>query len=94
VIVWIGKPKGPAFIGKAEVTSDAAVLRQIVEDYPRRYLMARLGLHRPTQEMFDNGRIIAIAIAPIRDLPEGFISKPGTPAPGVDGERQRSGSGE
>lgn len=93
VIVWIGKPKGPAFIGKAEITGDPAASRQIVDDYPKRYLMARLGLHRPTQEMFDQGRILAIAIAPVRDLPEGFTSKPGTPAPGVDGEPQRSGSG-
>ncbi len=94
VIVWIGRPNGPAFIGKAEITADPAVSRQIVDDYPRRYLMARLGLHRPTQEMFDKGRILAIAIAGVRDLPEGFTSKPGTPAPGVHGERQRfSGSG-
>ena len=31
VIVWIGKTKGPAFIGKAEITSDPAVAHQIVE---------------------------------------------------------------
>ncbi len=94
VIVWIGKPNGPAFVGRAEITGDPAVSRQIVDDYPKRYLMARLGLHRPTQEMFDKGRILAVAIAVVRDLPEGFASKPGTPAPGVDGLGRRSaGSG-
>ena len=84
VIVWIGKTKGPAFIGKAEITSDPAVPRQIVEDYPKRYLMARLGLHKPTQEMFDKGQILAIRITPVRDLPDGFASQPGTPAPSMD----------
>ncbi len=84
VLVWIGKKNGPAFIGKAEITSDPAVSRQIVEEYPKRYLMARLGLHRPTQEMFDKGQILSIKITPVRDLSEGFASNPGTPAPRIE----------
>jgi hypothetical protein len=84
VIVWIGKTKGPAFVGKAEITSDPAVSRQIVTDYPKRYLMARLGIHTPSQEMFDKGEIVAITIRPMRDLPEGFASQPGKPAPRLD----------
>jgi hypothetical protein len=90
VIVWIGKTKGPAFIGKAEITSDPAVAHQIVQDYPKRYLMARLGMHTPTQEMFDKGQIIPITIRPIRDLPEGFASQPGKPAPSSGGGQQKS----
>ncbi len=89
VIVWIGKKHGPAFIGKAEITHDPAVGHQIVEDYPKKYLMARLGLNRPTQEMFDKGQVISIKITPVRDLPDGFASAPGTPAPSVDGEHQK-----
>jgi general stress protein 26 len=83
VIVWIGKRGGPAFIGKAKITSDAAVSNQIVNDYPQKYLLARLGFHKPSQEMFTEGRIVAIKITPVRDLPEGFASAPGTPAPEV-----------
>jgi hypothetical protein len=90
VIVWIGKKHGPAFVGKAEITSDPAVPRQIVQDYPKRYLMVRFGIHKPTQEMFDKGEVIAIKITPLRDLPEGFASKPGTPAPSLDGGHDRS----
>jgi len=86
VIVWIGHKRGPAFIGKAEISSDPAVNRQIVEDYPKKYLMARLGLNRPTQEMFDKGQVLPIKITPIRDLPDGFVSTPGTPAPSMDGQ--------
>jgi hypothetical protein len=89
VIVWIGKTKGPAFIGKAEITSDPTVARQIVADYPKRYLMARLGMHTPTQEMFDKGQILPITIRPVRDLPEGFASEPGKPAPSIDGRQQK-----
>ena len=85
VIVWIGKTKGPAFIGKAEITNDPAVARQIVADYPKRYLMARLGMHTPTQQMFDKGQIVPITIRPVRDLPEGFASQPGKPAPSIGG---------
>lgn len=88
VIVWIGKKHGPAFIGKAEITHDPAVGRQIVEDYPKKYLMARFGLNRPTQEMFDKGQVIPIKITPVRDLPDGFASAPGTPAPSTDGNHQ------
>jgi hypothetical protein len=90
VIVWIGKTKGPAFIGKAEITSDPAVARRIVEDYPKRYLMARLGVHTPTQEMFDKGQILPITIRPVRDLPEGFASQPGKPAPSIERGQQKS----
>ena len=88
VIVWIGKTKGPAFIGKAEITNDPAVARQIVADYPKRYLMARLGMHTPTQQMFDKGQIVPITIRPVRDLPEGFASQPGKPAPSIGGGQQ------
>jgi len=84
VIVWIGRKHGPAFIGKAEISSDSAVERQIIEDYPKKYLMARFGFHRPNQEMFDKGGILPIVITPVRDLREGFTSQPGTPAPSVD----------
>ena len=81
VIVWIGGRGGLAFIGKAEITSDPAVSNQISKDYPQKYLLARLGFHNPTQKKFRDGRIVAIKIAPVRDLPEGFASAPGTPAP-------------
>ena len=84
VIVWIGRKHGPAFLGKAEINSDPAVERQIIEDYPKKYLMARFGFHRPTQEMFDKGGILSIVITPVRDLPDGFASQPGTPAPSID----------
>ena len=85
VIVWIGRKHGPAFIGKAEISGDPAVARQIIEDYPKKYLLARFGFHKPNQEMFDKGGILSIVITPVRDLPQSFTSQPGTPAPSIDG---------
>lgn len=87
VIVWIGKRIGPAFIGKAEITNDPAVVNQIVVDYPKKYLIARLGFHRPTKESFDKGERLAIKITPDHDLARGFSSQPGTPAPSIEGGR-------
>jgi hypothetical protein len=79
-IVWIGGLNGPAFIGKAEITSDAAVVDKILTDYPKKYgtMNTMLG---PNRASFNSGDRIAIRITPIKDLPPGFASAPGTPAP-------------
>jgi hypothetical protein len=90
VIVWIGKRNGPALFGKAEITSEPAVIHRIVEDFPKKYLMARLGFHRPTPENFDKGERLAIKITPVRDLLQGFTSGPGTPAPSMANQHARS----
>ena len=82
-LIWIGSSSGPAFIGTAEITTDPAATSQIESDVPRKYLLARVGFSRPTQAKFDAGTICAIRITPARDLPEGFGSQPGTPAPAL-----------
>jgi hypothetical protein len=87
VIFWVGKLRGPAFIGSAEITNDAAVIAKIVEDYPEKYLMARLGIHRPKKEQFEQGKRLAIKITPTHPLPADFRSRPGTPAPILKGAR-------
>jgi general stress protein 26 len=83
VIVWIGSRDGPAFIGKAEITNDPAVINRIDQDYPKKYWIAWAGLHRPTAERFARGEIVAIKITPVRDLPSRFASAPGRPAPNL-----------
>jgi len=81
VIVWIGGLNGPAFIGKAEITKDAAVVDKILTDYPKKYTMN--ALVGPSRASFESGDRIAIRITPIKDLPAGFSSAPGTPAPAL-----------
>ena len=83
-LIWIGSPTGPAFIGKAEIVEDKALQEQVIAGYPRKYLLARIGYARPTRAKLDSGQIIVIRISPARDLPDGFQSAPGTPAPALD----------
>ena len=85
VIVWIGSSDGPAFIGKAEFVTDRAVQDQMIERIPQKYFLARMGFFGPKREKFDSGEIVTIRISPVRDLPEGFQSQPGTPAPTLQG---------
>jgi hypothetical protein len=83
-IIWV--PDGPAFIGKAEFTTDRALQDRIIKDYPGRYLGAAMGYNRPSYEKFDKGKSVAIKITIVRDLPDGFPSEPGKPAPGLEAE--------
>ncbi len=81
VIVWIGSLNGPSFVGKAEITKDAAVMDKILTDYPKKYTMdALLG---PSRGSFESGDRIAIQITPVKHLPADFSSAPGTPAPAI-----------
>ncbi len=91
-IVWIGAADGPAFIGKAEIVSDPAVQKQIITDYPRKYLLARVGFARPTAAKFSSGKIVSIRLTPLKDLPDGFKSAPGTLAPKLPPEPQAAPS--
>ena len=92
-MIWIGTRTGPAFIGKAEIVSDTALQDQVIAEYPKKYLLARIGFARPSRAKLDRGQIVVIRISPARDLPDGFQSAPGTPAPTLD-EKAKSTSAE
>jgi general stress protein 26 len=81
VLVWIGSATGPAFIGRAEITSDAAVQNKILDDFRQKYFENRVMGVGPSRARFDSGDRVAIKITPVRDLPDGFSSNPGTPPP-------------
>jgi hypothetical protein len=81
VIVWVGRQRGLAFVGRAELSDHPLIVEQIIKDYPRKYLMARLGLHRPTKLSFARRERLAIQITPLEVLPRGFRSQPGAPVP-------------
>ncbi len=81
VIVWIGGLNGPSFVGKAEITKDAAVVDKILTDYPKKYTMD--ALVGPSRASFESGDRIAIRITPVKQLPANFSSAPGTPAPAI-----------
>jgi len=70
----------------------AAVLQELlIAEYPKKYLLARIGFARPSRAKLDSGQIVVIRISPARDLPDGFQSAPGTPAPALD-EKTKSAS--
>jgi PPOX class probable F420-dependent enzyme len=83
-LIWIGERTGPAFIGKAEIVTDAALQDEVIAQYPKKYTLAWIGFARPSRAKLDRGQIVVIRIAPTRDLPDGFQSAPGTPAPALD----------
>jgi general stress protein 26 len=81
VLVWIGKADGPAFIGKAEISHEAAIRDKILTDFRQKYWQNRLMGIGPSRAAFASGERVAIKITPVRDLPDGFTSAPGTPPP-------------
>jgi general stress protein 26 len=56
VLVWIGNADGPAFIGKAEITSDAAVQKKILDDFRAKYWQNRMLGVGPSRAKFGSGR--------------------------------------
>jgi pyridoxamine 5'-phosphate oxidase-like protein len=92
-LVWIGERTGPAFIGKAEIVEDKTLQDQVIAEYPKKYMLARIGFARPTRAKLDSGQTVVIRISPTRDLPQGFQSAPGTPAPPLD-EKSKSPSAQ
>jgi hypothetical protein len=86
-LVWIGTADGPALIGKAEITNDAAVVNKILTDFRNKYWQNRVLGIGPSRSGFDSGQRIAIRITPTRDLPDGFTSAPGTKAPPLEAAR-------
>ena len=86
-LVWIGTADGPSFIGKAEITNDAAVVNKILTDFRDKYWQNRVLGVGPSRAGFHSGERIAIRITPTRDLPDGFTSTPSTKAPPLEAAR-------
>jgi general stress protein 26 len=86
-LVWIGSANGPAFISKAEITNDPATVNKILTDFHNKYWQNRIMGIGPSRARFDSGERIAIKITPMRELPDGFTSAPGTPAPPLEAAR-------
>jgi general stress protein 26 len=83
VLVWIGKADGPAFIGKAEITSDPSMRDKILKDFREKYWQNRVMGVGPSRAKFDSGDRIAIKITPVGDLQDGFVSQPGSAPPSM-----------
>jgi general stress protein 26 len=89
VIVWIGAPRGPAFIGTAEITKDSEVIDKILKDYKQKYWQDRVLGWGPSRGPFESGEVLAIKIHPVYDLPDGFTSAPGKAPPSLHAPTQK-----
>jgi general stress protein 26 len=89
VIVWIGAPRGPAFIGTAEITKDSEVIDKILRDYKQKYWQDRVLGWGPSRGPFESGEVLAIKIHPVYDLPDGFTSAPGKAPPPLHAPTQK-----
>jgi hypothetical protein len=76
VLVWIGAPDGPAFLGDAEITDESAVREKILADFKKKYWENRVMGVGPSRARFDSGERVAVRITPLRDLHDGFRSAP------------------
>jgi len=83
-MIWIGEKDGPAFMARAAIEGDKDSQQEILQGIPRKYMLARLGIVGPSQKKFDAGTLVVIRLTEVRDLPNGFASEPGTPAPALE----------
>jgi hypothetical protein len=67
VIVWIGGAQRSSFVGRAEITKDAAVVDKILTNYPKKYTMN--ALVGPSRENFESGDRIALGSRRVKDMP-------------------------
>ena len=72
---------GKATPRKADITSDPAIQNKILTDFRQKYWRNRVLGTGPSRAAFQSGERVAIKITPVRDLPAGFTSAPGTPPP-------------
>jgi general stress protein 26 len=87
VLVWIGTADGPAFIGTAQITSDAAIQNKVLTDFREKYFQNRVLGIGPSKAGFASGERIAIKIVPVRDLETGFTSNPGGKPPSLESSK-------
>lgn len=58
LMVWIGWRAGPALIGVGEPGNEPALSKQIIDDFQRKYLLARIGFYHSRFARFESGRIL------------------------------------
>jgi PPOX class probable F420-dependent enzyme len=62
--VWIGRPDGPHFVGRAELLQDPAVAARMAPVYAAKYWIAWAGLFRPNPERVRRGKTTIVRVTP------------------------------
>jgi PPOX class probable F420-dependent enzyme len=66
LLVWVGAPEGPHFVGRAELLRDPALATRMATIYDRKYWISRLGFFRPRAERVRAGKTVIVKVQPDR----------------------------
>ena len=64
LLVWVGRPDGPHFVGRAELVRDPAVAARMAPAYDSKYWISWLGFFRPRPERVRAGRTVIVKVTP------------------------------
>ena len=64
LLVWVGRPDGPHFVGHAELSKDPALAERMAPVYSEKYWIAWLGLFRPNAERVRSGKTVLVKVTP------------------------------
>ena len=64
LLVWVGRPDGPHFVGKAELSTDPELAARMAPVYSKKYWIAWLGLFRPNPDRVRSGKTVLVKISP------------------------------
>ena len=64
LLVWVGRPDGPHFVGRAELVREPAVASRMAPVYDRKYWLSWLGFFRPRPERVRAGRTVIVKVTP------------------------------
>ena len=66
LLVWVGAPDGPHFVGRAELVRDPALAARMGPVYDRKYWISWLGFFRPRAERVRDGKTVIVKVQPER----------------------------
>ena len=64
LLVWVGSPTGPHFVGKATLVKDPELAARMAPVYSQKYWIAWLGLFRPNPERVRTGKTVLVKVVP------------------------------
>ena len=64
LLVWVGRPAGPHFVGRAELVRDPAVAARMAPLYDEKYWISWLGFFRPRRERVQAGKTVIVKVTP------------------------------
>ncbi|TMA37437.1 MAG: hypothetical protein E6J79_10445 [Deltaproteobacteria bacterium] len=62
LLVWVGSPSGPHFVGQAELLRDPEVAARMAPAYSQKYWIAWLGLFRPNADRVRTGKTVIVKV--------------------------------